>query len=586
MKRILFLLSVVLLLTSCGDNDSDLQNADYSSLYDELVMEHTSLDSLSSLTNVPKESLVKMRFYLIDEDSDLTEKLREILIACRNKDKDKLNSIKDDKQDFDLTDKGSAQIERARKSKAAEIQEFAAVIEQKVSSNGYISEESYNMDMQKLHKMQQDAEAYFASLSKTYDDIRLKRNHKFGEKLPDIISDYVSEEVDGFIESKYTLFTAIPNTWKYYTKSDEDFAKDFLAELNTSDLGVKCESYYVQRVNNYKNVVCEESEIMGDELSIPDFSIIPGDSPIEIDSTLKNLVIERTKSQIKEISSDIFWDVIIVLIISFIISLIIDNEIDDAKKEAIDSFLRRVRWKKGDGFFKNLGKAILHGAGSYGEYEDKVNAIKAKYNAWKYIANICVFVISFVVTWFFFIIPQLRMEGDINAELTTKIIESSNTLNMNPERIINRYMNIGESYEANENEAIPDEEIVVEADTCYSPDYFVDMPKSIYILLGKIGNNDVKVNLTINNSTKEISGDYIYLKNGKPYSAVLNLNGRYNEQCNTNVFTLDETTQEGLKCASWNGTLEFDEAGAVKMKGQLTNSKNQKFDFEINSSDD
>ena len=442
-------------------------------------MEHTSLDSLSSLTNVPKESLVKMRFYLIDEDSDLTEKLREILIACRNKDKDKLNSIKDDKQDFDLTDKGSAQIESARKSKAAEIQNFAAVIEQKVSSNGYISEESYNADMQKLHKMQQDAEAYLASLSKTYDDIRLKRNHKFGEKLPDIISDYVSEEVDGFIESKYTLFTAIPNTWKYYTKSDEDFAQDFLAELNTSDLGVKCESYYVQRVNNYKNVVCEESEIMGDELSIPDFSIIPGDSPIEIDSTLKNLVIERTKSQIKEISSDIFWDVIIALAVGFIISLMLDAAIEDAKSEAINKFLRSVRWKKDDGFFKNLGRAALHAVGAYGEYEDKVNAIKAKYNAWKYIANICVFVISFVVTWFFFIIPQLRMEGDINADLTTKIIESSNTLNMNPERILNRYMNVGESDEADERIDAPDEDALIETDTIALSNEIVDVPESL-----------------------------------------------------------------------------------------------------------
>lgn len=424
MKRILFLLSVVL-LTSCSDNDSDLQNADYSSIYDELVMEHTSLDSLSGLTNVPKESLVKMRFCMIEEDSDLTDKLKEILIACRHKDGNRLNSIKEDKESFEVVNHGNREI---------------------------------SMD--------------------AYNGIIVERNQKFGERLPDIISDYVSEEVDGFIESKYSLFTAIPNTWNYYTKSDEDFTKDFLADLNTSNLGSKCESYYVQRVNNYKNVICEESEIMGDKLSIPDFGIIPGDSSIEIESTLKDLIKERTKSQIEEISSDILWDVIIALAVGFIISLMLDAAIEDAKSEAINKFLRSVRWKKDDGFFLNLGRAALHAVGAYGEYEDQVNAIKARYNTWKWIANICVFIISFVVAWFFFIIPQLRMEGDINAELTTKIIESSNTLNMKPENVLNRYMNVGGSDEVDEIDVIPDENTIVGVDTVAPKDDILDVSES------------------------------------------------------------------------------------------------------------
>lgn len=63
-----------------------------------------------------------------------------------------------------------SKIESARQAKAGEIQKFAAAIEQKARSNGYLSEDSYNADMQKLQKMQQDAENYLANLSRNTEN--------------------------------------------------------------------------------------------------------------------------------------------------------------------------------------------------------------------------------------------------------------------------------------------------------------------------------------------------------------------------------------------------------------------------------
>ncbi|MDE5664397.1 OmpH family outer membrane protein [uncultured Duncaniella sp.] len=63
-----------------------------------------------------------------------------------------------------------SKIESARQAKAGEIQKFAAAIEQKARSNGYLSEASYNADMQKLQKMQQDAENYLANLSRNTEN--------------------------------------------------------------------------------------------------------------------------------------------------------------------------------------------------------------------------------------------------------------------------------------------------------------------------------------------------------------------------------------------------------------------------------
>lgn len=59
-----------------------------------------------------------------------------------------------------------SKIESARQAKAGEIQKFAAAIEQKARSNGYLSE----ADMQKLQKMQQDAENYLANLSRNTEN--------------------------------------------------------------------------------------------------------------------------------------------------------------------------------------------------------------------------------------------------------------------------------------------------------------------------------------------------------------------------------------------------------------------------------
>ncbi len=497
MKKILFISTVVLLLlSSCGGKESELQNATFSSLYDELIMQHASLDSVSNLTNVPKDELIRMRYGLIKENLDLTETLREILIACRQKDVDKLNSIKE------------------RKEKKALVHE-----------NG-------NIDI----------------TADLYESINLKRNKKFGEKVPEIISNFVNEKVDNYIESKYTLFTVLPNTWNYYTKSDEDFANDFLKDLSISDLSSKCENYYIERINNYKNVICEESEIIAKKLYIPDFTVIPGENTIEIDNSLKQLIIERTKSQIREISHDIFWDIIIVLVVSLIFSYLVGIAIDEARDQAIKDFLKNVRWKENNGILKNIVRTTLYAVGAYGQYEEEVNSIRAKYKVWKYITDICIFIISFVISWFLFIVPQLRMEGDINAELTTKIIESSNTLNIKPERIIDRYLNIEESGVKGES-VVDEDEISLGQDTISDSDYRTDISETLengeYNFIGRIGNNDIKLKLAINNSTNEIIGEYIYYKNGKPYSTVLKLNGMLSNKGDYSEFTLDETTQNG-----------------------------------------
>lgn len=83
-----------------------------------------------------------------------------------------------------------SKIESARQAKATEIQKFAAAIEQKGRSNGYLTEASYNADMQKLQKMQQDAEAYLANLSRNTENELGQQQLQLNDSIENYIKIY------------------------------------------------------------------------------------------------------------------------------------------------------------------------------------------------------------------------------------------------------------------------------------------------------------------------------------------------------------------------------------------------------------
>ncbi|MDE7412150.1 MAG: OmpH family outer membrane protein [Paramuribaculum sp.] len=65
--------------------------------------------------------------------------------------------------------KAMSKLESAQNSRAAEIQRFGSQIEEKMRSNGYLSEQSYQADVAKFQKMQQDAQTYLATLQRNVE---------------------------------------------------------------------------------------------------------------------------------------------------------------------------------------------------------------------------------------------------------------------------------------------------------------------------------------------------------------------------------------------------------------------------------
>ncbi|MDE6395528.1 MAG: OmpH family outer membrane protein [Duncaniella sp.] len=94
-------------------------------------------------------------------------------------------------KDFqEATMRAVQRLDNARNSKGMEIQKFAASIEQKARSNGYLTEASYNADMQKLQKMQQDAENYLAGLSRNADNELAQQQIELNDSIEKFIKEF------------------------------------------------------------------------------------------------------------------------------------------------------------------------------------------------------------------------------------------------------------------------------------------------------------------------------------------------------------------------------------------------------------
>ncbi|MDE6491419.1 MAG: OmpH family outer membrane protein [Muribaculaceae bacterium] len=83
-----------------------------------------------------------------------------------------------------------SRLDAAQKQKAGEIQKVAGEIQQKINNNGYLSEVSYNSDMQRVNKMQQDAESYLNNLQRNQEQELAQLAMQLQDSINSFINDY------------------------------------------------------------------------------------------------------------------------------------------------------------------------------------------------------------------------------------------------------------------------------------------------------------------------------------------------------------------------------------------------------------
>lgn len=83
-----------------------------------------------------------------------------------------------------------SKLDAARQSKATQIQNLAGQIQQKMQNNGYLSETSYNQDMAKLNRMQQDAEQSMAAMQQSTQQELDQLQQAISDSINAFIKDY------------------------------------------------------------------------------------------------------------------------------------------------------------------------------------------------------------------------------------------------------------------------------------------------------------------------------------------------------------------------------------------------------------
>lgn len=83
-----------------------------------------------------------------------------------------------------------SRLDNAQKQRGAEIQKLAGEIQQKMNNNGYLSEASYNADVAKVNKMQQDAETYLGNLQRSQEQELAQLTMQLHDSINSFINDY------------------------------------------------------------------------------------------------------------------------------------------------------------------------------------------------------------------------------------------------------------------------------------------------------------------------------------------------------------------------------------------------------------
>ena len=99
------------------------------------------------------------------------------------------------------------QYEAAQQQRGNEIAKFGSSMEQKYKNNGYLTEESFNADQNKLAKMQSDAESYLGSMQKKFSDEMEQSQAQLIDSINNFMDAYAREKgFDMVLRKSATLF--------------------------------------------------------------------------------------------------------------------------------------------------------------------------------------------------------------------------------------------------------------------------------------------------------------------------------------------------------------------------------------------
>ena len=113
----------------------------------------------------------------------------------------------------EASQRANTKFESARQQKASEIQRFAAEMDKKAQNNGYLTEESFRADQQKLQQMNNDAERYMANLQNQLSNEMALNTKQLNDSIDKCVSEYAKQKGISVVLDKKTSWYIdnIPN---------------------------------------------------------------------------------------------------------------------------------------------------------------------------------------------------------------------------------------------------------------------------------------------------------------------------------------------------------------------------------------
>lgn len=125
----------------------------------------------NAVTNEQKESVATLNIRYIDADSITMH-----------------YNLAKDFRDAQL--RQASKIDQAERTRGQELQKLANSIQQKINSNGYLSQESFNADKENLDKKQAEAQNYLASLQREAQQEMIQQQIQLTDSIEAFIRDY------------------------------------------------------------------------------------------------------------------------------------------------------------------------------------------------------------------------------------------------------------------------------------------------------------------------------------------------------------------------------------------------------------
>jgi hypothetical protein len=368
--------------TSCGSNEEkeQIERMSYSEVLTSLIYSDTDLSSISRVTQIPVDQLIKIKYGLIPENDNLTKYLKKLKYTCVVGDTDDVADMMKDVQEFDIV----------------------------LTSTG-----------KKI-----DRNIYKAS--------EYKCNDNFQQELPIIGQNLFNKKIEKFIHDKYSMLSIPCNIWNYIINSKEEYLAQYRNELQSSLNVINLNQFLQQRINAYADMLETEHEVLFglkndnggvySELNIPKFDV-------RIDSDSQKKIIDHAVLDLMDFAMNVAEETVIAFIIWGVISLIIYILIKVKVKNETEKYFRLIH-KKSDGLLRTLGKMAIAGIVAAKEEEDQKDKIRKKWRRRHIILN-------FVVTlglgfwgYFYVTVPSVQMELDVEKNLQEQTDEYFNNLDM------------------------------------------------------------------------------------------------------------------------------------------------------------